>query len=77
MQVYCKGEHVLTVSGTQPEYKVDIWSGNHPFFLGQTSAVVVDDGRVNKFKRKFEGMDFLIGSADSDSAVADGAKEEK
>ena len=32
-QVFCNGEEVMTVGGTQAEYVVDIWSGNHPFFL--------------------------------------------
>lgn len=27
---------------------VDIWSGNHPFFQGNTSTVVTDEGRVNR-----------------------------
>ena len=34
----------MTVSGTKPEYKVDIWSGNHPFYLGMKSQVVMDEG---------------------------------
>ena len=31
-KVFCNGEEVMTVGGTQAEYVVDIWSGNHPFF---------------------------------------------
>lgn len=27
---------------------VDIWSGNHPYFQGNTSTVVTDEGRVNR-----------------------------
>eukprot|EP00803_Ostreobium_quekettii_P009595 evm.model.scf_279.3 EVM.evm.TU.scf_279.3 scf_279:17908-19530(+) len=65
-KVYCKGEHVVTVCGTQPEYSVDIWSGNHPFFLGQMSAVVTDDSRVNKFAKKYAGMDFLVSAGSED-----------
>jgi hypothetical protein len=30
--VICNGEEVLTLGGTQAEYNVDIWSGNHPFY---------------------------------------------
>jgi ribosomal protein L31 len=38
---------------------VDIWSGNHPFFQGVTTTVVTDEGRVNRFKRRFAGLDSL------------------
>lgn len=59
VQVYCNGEEVLTTSGTQAKYTVDIWSGNHPFFQGSSSTVVVDEGRVNRFKRRYAGLDGL------------------
>lgn len=58
-KVICNGEEVLTISGTQKEYNVDVWSGNHPFFQGATSTVVVDEGRVNRFKRRFAGLEKL------------------
>lgn len=57
--VTCNGEEVLVTSGTQPSYNVDIWSGNHPFFQGVTTSVVTDEGRVNRFKRRFAGLDSL------------------
>lgn len=34
---------------------VDIWSGNHPFFQGSNNSVVLDEGRVNKFNKRFAG----------------------
>eukprot|EP00951_Prasinocladus_malaysianus_P041659 scaffold494384_cov19-Prasinocladus_malaysianus.AAC.1 len=49
--VVCGGEEVMSLGGTKPEYVVDIWSGNHPFFQGNTSTMVVDEGRVNRFAR--------------------------
>ena len=55
-KVYCNGEEVLTTSGTQSSYTVDIWSGNHPFFKGSSSSVVIDEGRVNRFKRRYDGL---------------------
>eukprot|EP00887_Chlorella_sp_A99_P001276 scaffold14.g1276.t1 len=58
-KVMCNGEEVLVTSGTQPSYTVDIWSGNHPFFQGITSMVVTDEGRVNRFKRRFAGLDSI------------------
>ncbi|KAJ3695286.1 hypothetical protein LUZ60_000663 [Juncus effusus] len=36
VKVYCDGEFVMTTSGTVKEFNVDTWSGNHPFFLGQS-----------------------------------------
>lgn len=58
-QVICNGEEVMTVAGTIPEYNVDIWAGNHPFYQGQTGTIVMDEGRVNRFKRRFDGLDSL------------------
>ncbi|OMO87556.1 Ribosomal protein L31 [Corchorus capsularis] len=52
-KVYCNGELVMTTGGTQKEYVVDVWSGNHPFYLGNRSALVVDADQVEKFRRKF------------------------
>ena len=58
-KVMCNGVEVLVTSGTRPSYTVDIWSGNHPFFQGITTSVVTDEGRVNRFKRRFAGLDSL------------------
>lgn len=52
-KVYCNGELVMTTGGTQQEYVVDVWSGNHPFYLGNRSAVLVDADQVEKFRKKF------------------------
>jgi large subunit ribosomal protein L31 len=38
---------------------VDIWSGNHPFYQGMGTSVVTDEGRVNRFKRRFAGLESL------------------
>lgn len=58
-KVICNGEEVMTISGTQAEYNVDVWSGNHPYFQGATTTVVIDEGRVNRFKRRFAGLEKL------------------
>lgn len=34
---------------------MDVWSGNHPFFQGNQSTVLVDEGRVNRFNRRYAG----------------------
>ncbi|KAK7321770.1 hypothetical protein VNO77_32696 [Canavalia gladiata] len=52
-KVYCNGELVLTTGGTQKEYVVDVWSGNHPFYLGKRSDAMVSDNQVEKFRKKF------------------------
>ena len=43
----------MTTGGTQKEYNVDIWSGIHPTFLGDRSALLVEDDQVEKFRKKF------------------------
>lgn len=57
--MYCNGEEVLTTSGTKAKYTVDIWSGNHPFFKGSSNVTLVDEGSVNRFKRRYAGLDSL------------------
>ena len=52
-KVFCNGEEVMTVGGTQAEYVVDIWSGNHPFFLGKSSSIMTNAGQVSRFADKF------------------------
>ena len=61
------------MGGTRPEYVVDIWSGNHPVFLGQADAVMVtDEGQVNKFNAKFGDLSGSIGKV----TTINSAKEE-
>uniref|UniRef100_A0A1D1ZJT7 50S ribosomal protein L31 n=1 Tax=Anthurium amnicola TaxID=1678845 RepID=A0A1D1ZJT7_9ARAE len=52
-RVYWNGELVMTTGGTQREYNVDVWSGIHPTFLGDRSALLVEDDQVEKFRKKF------------------------
>lgn len=51
--------HQHPLSNPPSLHAVDIWSGNHPFFQGNASTVVTDEGRVNRFKRRFAGLDSL------------------
>ncbi len=51
-KVICNGEVVMTVGSTQPELRVDVWSGNHPFFTG-SQKIIDSEGRVEKFMRKY------------------------
>ncbi|KAI3751040.1 hypothetical protein L2E82_22046 [Cichorium intybus] len=52
-KVYCSEDHVLTTGGTKKEYVVDVWSGNHPFYLGSRSVNLIDADQVEKFWKKF------------------------
>ncbi|WJX09294.1 60S ribosomal protein L31 [Trifolium repens] len=52
-KVYCNNELVMTTGGTQKEYVVDVWSGNHQFYLGNRTANMVSDDQVEKFRKKF------------------------
>ncbi|CAL56965.1 Ribosomal protein L31 [Ostreococcus tauri] len=58
-KVFCNGEEVMTVGGTQKEYIVDIWSGNHPFFLGKNTQMITNDGQVSRFGKKFGDLGTL------------------
>ncbi|XP_008797524.1 50S ribosomal protein L31, chloroplastic [Phoenix dactylifera] len=59
-RVYCNGELVMTTGGTQPEYTVDVWSGNHPFYLGNRSALLMEDDQVEKFRKKYGQLSSLM-----------------
>ncbi|PKU77954.1 50S ribosomal protein L31, chloroplastic [Dendrobium catenatum] len=59
-KVYCNGELVMTTGGTQKEYSVDVWSGNHPFYLGSRSGLVIDDDQVEKFRKKYGQLSDLM-----------------
>jgi large subunit ribosomal protein L31 len=37
---------------TKPELRVDVWSGNHPFYTGQ-QRFIDTEGRVEKFQKRF------------------------
>lgn len=58
-KVFCNGEEVMTVGGTQQEYVVDIWSGNHPFFQGKNTQMITNDGQVSRFGKKFGDLGSL------------------
>nr|YP_009393582.1 ribosomal protein L31 [Bostrychia simpliciuscula]ARW62144.1 ribosomal protein L31 [Bostrychia simpliciuscula] len=52
-EVYCDGEHIMTVGSTKEKLNVDIWSGNHPFFTG-SQKIIDTEGRVEKFIKKYK-----------------------
>ncbi|KAL5713261.1 60S ribosomal protein L31 [Ranunculus cassubicifolius] len=59
-KVYCNGEQVMTTGGTQQEYVVDVWSGNHPFYLGSRTGLMVDADQVSKFRKRFGELASLM-----------------
>mmetsp|Transcript_23412 Transcript_23412/g.51395 ORF Transcript_23412/g.51395 Transcript_23412/m.51395 type:complete len:135 (+) Transcript_23412:71-475(+) len=74
--VVCNGVEVMTVGGTKPTYNVDIYSGNHPFYQGVKTQLVVDEGQLNKFKKRFADAEDLNKVAPA-GAKAVMIKEEK
>nr|WGH13856.1 ribosomal protein L31 [Lophurella pseudocorticata] len=52
-KVYCDGQHIMTVGSTKENLKIDIWSGNHPFFTG-SQKIIDTEGRVEKFMKKYK-----------------------
>ena len=75
-KVFCNGEEVMTVGGTQAEYVVDIWSGNHPFFQGVKTAVMTNAGRVSRFGDRFGDLGAMSEVETMDKAMARKDEEE-
>ena len=46
----------MTVGSTKPELRVDVWSGNHPFYTG-TQKIIDTEGRVDRFLKKYGMID--------------------
>lgn len=51
--VIVDGEEVMTVGGTQPEIRVEIWSGTHPFYTG-TQRLLDTEGQVDRFMKRLQ-----------------------
>jgi len=52
-KVIVDGEVVMTVGSTQPELRVEIWSGTHPFYTG-TQRLVDTEGQVDRFMKRLQ-----------------------
>lgn len=57
--VWCGAQEVMVVAGTKPMYNVDVYSGNHPFYQGHKTFMVMDEGQLNKFKKRFADLEEL------------------
>lgn len=62
-KVICNGEVILTVGSTKPELKIEIWSGNHPFYTGQ-QRLVDTEGQVERFMKRLQRREEIV--ADSE-----------
>ena len=51
-KVFCDGQLIMKTGSTKPNLKVDIWSGNHPFYT-QSQKILDTEGRVERFTRKY------------------------
>ncbi len=51
--VVVDGEQVMTVGSTQPEVRVEIWSGTHPFYTG-TQRLLDTEGQVDRFMKRLQ-----------------------
>ncbi len=58
-KVIVDGEVVMTVGSTQPEIRVEIWSGTHPFYTG-TQRLVDTEGQVDRFMRRLQKREELV-----------------
>ncbi|MCB8927073.1 MAG: 50S ribosomal protein L31 [Ardenticatenaceae bacterium] len=58
-KVIVDGEVVMTVGATQPEIRVEIWSGTHPFYTG-TQRLVDTEGQVDRFMRRLQRREELV-----------------
>ena len=67
----------MTVGGSKPEYNVDIYSGNHPFYQGNSTVMVMDEGQLNKFKKRFAGLDALSAVATFSASAGSDEPAEK
>lgn len=50
-EVVYDGEVIMTVGATQPRIVVEVWSGTHPFYTGQ-SRLLDTEGQVDRFMRR-------------------------
>lgn len=50
-KVFVNNEVVMTVGSTLPEIRVEIWSGNHPFYTG-TQQLLDTTGNVELFRQR-------------------------
>jgi large subunit ribosomal protein L31 len=51
-KIFCENALILQTLSTRPEIRTEIWSGNHPLFLG-TKKFLDAEGRIAKYNKKY------------------------
>lgn len=50
--VFCDGKLIMKIGSTQSKLIVDVWSGNHPIYIGKKQPFT-KEGRIERFNRKY------------------------
>ena len=58
-KVFVEGEEAMNIGSTQPEIRVEIWSGTHPFYTGQ-QRLIDTEGQVDRFMRRLQKREELL-----------------
>ncbi len=58
-KVVVDGEVIMTIGSTQPELRVEIWSGTHPFYTG-TQRLIDTEGQVDRFMRRLQKREEMV-----------------
>ncbi|MCL4867405.1 MAG: 50S ribosomal protein L31 [Anaerolineae bacterium] len=69
-KIICNGKVVMTVGATKPELHVEIWSGNHPFFTGQT-RLLDTEGQVDRFMRRLQVREQIMATQEQQKEMVD------
>jgi len=52
-KVVVNGEEVMVTGSTKPELRLEVWSGNHPFYTGE-QRIIDTAGQVDRFMKKLQ-----------------------
>ena len=56
-EITCLCGNVIKTRSTRPKINVEICSNCHPFYTGQ-QKIVDTAGRVERFRRRYDGVDY-------------------
>ena len=52
--ITCACGNIINTGSTKKKLKIEVCSACHPFYTGAKSRIVNKDGRVERFKKKYE-----------------------
>ena len=58
-KIVVNGEVVATMGSTKPELRVEVWSGNHPFYTGEI-RIMDSEGQVDRFYKRLQARQEYI-----------------